>query len=70
MVTRSLLYLLWLVVAGGGGTLAFLVSAKKFTFLPLFFVCNEVLWPSQPIGIMSSMVSLTNHTFSWAGLVL
>ena len=26
-------------------------------------VCVEVLWPSQPNGVMSSVVSLTNHTF-------
>ena len=37
---------------------------------PLLFVCVEVLWPSQPIRVMSSVVSLSNHTFSWAGLVL
>ena len=33
------------------------------------YVCVEVLWPSQPNGIMSSVVSLPNH-FSWAGSVL
>ena len=27
------------------------------------FVCVEVLWPSQPNGVMSSGVSLPNHTF-------
>ena len=27
-------------------------------------VCVEVLWPSQPIGVMSSVVSLPNHTFT------
>ena len=27
-----------------------------------------VLLPSQPIRVMWSMVSLLNHTFSWAGL--
>ena len=26
------------------------------------FVCVEVLWPSQPNGVMSSVVSLPNHT--------
>ena len=30
----------------------------------LFFVCVEVLWPSQPNGVMSSAVSLPNHTFT------
>ena len=37
-----------------------------FFFLLFFreFVCVEVLWPSQPNGVMSSMVSLPNHTFT------
>ena len=30
----------------------------------LLFVCVEVLRPSQPNGVMSSAVSLTNHTFT------
>ena len=29
-----------------------------------FFVCVEVLRPSQPNGVMSSVVSLPNHTFT------
>ena len=29
-----------------------------------FFVYVEVLWPSQPNGVMSSAVSLPNHTFT------
>ena len=33
------------------------------------FVCVEVLRPSQPNGVMSSVVSLPNHVY-WAGLVL
>ena len=28
------------------------------------FVCVEVLQPSQPSGVMSSVVSLPNHTFT------
>ena len=28
------------------------------------FVCVEVFWPSQPNGVMSSAVSLPNHTFT------
>ena len=28
------------------------------------FVCVAVLWPSQPNGIVSSAVSLPNHTFT------
>ena len=34
------------------------------------FVNVEVLQPSQPIGVMSSVVSLPNHTFFWAGCPL
>ena len=33
-------------------------------FFFLFFFCVEVLWPSQPNGVMSSAVSLPNHTFT------
>ena len=29
----------------------------------LFVICVEVLRPSQPIGVMSSAVNLSNHTF-------
>ena len=32
--------------------------------LSAMFVCVEVLRPSQPNGVMSSMVSLPNHTFT------
>ena len=28
------------------------------------FVCVEILRPSQPSGVMSSEVSLPNHTFT------
>ena len=28
------------------------------------FFCVEVLWPSQPNGVMSSTVSLPNHKFT------
>ena len=28
------------------------------------FVCVQVLLPCQPIGVMSSAVSLTNHPFT------
>ena len=34
------------------------------------FVCVEVLRLSQPIRVMSSMVSLPKYPFSWKGLVL
>ena len=32
------------------------------------FVCVEVLQPSQPNGVMSSAVSLPNHTFTGQAL--
>ena len=32
------------------------------------FVCVEVLRPSQPNGVMSSAVSLPNHTFTGQAL--
>ena len=35
--------------------------ATNYTIL---FVCVEVLLPSQPNGVMSSAVSLPNHTFT------
>ena len=38
----------------------FLASATASSYL---FVCVEILWPSQPIRVMSSVVSLPNHTF-------
>ena len=28
------------------------------------FVCVEVLWPSQPNGVMLGVVSLPNHMFT------
>ena len=36
---------------------------EKWSFFVLF-VCVEVLRPSQPSGVMSSAVSLPNHTFT------
>ena len=37
---------------------------------PCSFICVEVWRLSQPIRVMSSVVSLPSHIFSWAGLVL
>ena len=34
---------------------------KEVVFLCL---CVEVLWPSQPYGVMSSAVSSPNHSFT------
>ena len=39
-------------------------SAKYIRILYIDFVCVEVLRPSQPNGVMSSAVSLPNHTFT------
>ena len=36
-------------------------SISSYCFV---FVCVEVLRPSQPSGVMSSAVSLPNHTFT------
>ena len=49
-----------------------LISLKKnkqilgimHTSILFLFVCVEVLRPSQPNGVMSSAVSLPNHTFT------
>ena len=38
------------------------IIGPNVTFLDL--VCVEVLRPSQPSGVMSSAVSLPNHTFT------
>ena len=44
---------------------AILSDTLVFEFLRhLLFVCVEVLWPNQPSGVMSSAVSLPNHTFT------
>ena len=36
----------------------------KTGVLSKLFVCVEGLWPSQPGKVMSSMVTLSNHTFT------
>ena len=35
-----------------------------FQYKTVTFVCVEILLPSQPSGVMLSMVSLPNHTFT------
>ena len=40
------------------------VSQKYLKEFLELFVCVEVLWPSQPNGVMSSAVSLPNHMFT------
>ena len=41
-----------------------LVASDKAIFFNCLFICVEVLRPSQPNGVMSSAVSLPNHTFT------
>ena len=36
----------------------------------IFIFCVEILQPSQPNGVMSSVVSLPNHMFTGQALVL
>ena len=48
-------------------TYVFIDKSEKYQYNVLFFilfVCVEVLLPSQPNGVMSSEVSLPNHTFT------
>ena len=40
------------------------LSLRRLHMAHTGFVCVEVLRPSQPNGIMSSVVSLPNHTFT------
>ena len=42
----------------------FLMGLRRFIACHGLFVCVEVLRPSQPNGVMSSAVSLPNHTFT------
>ena len=43
-------------------------SRTILAILVCLFVCVEVLRPSQPNGVMSSAVSLPNHTFTGQAL--
>ena len=47
-------------------SISFCGEIRKISTFWLFclFVCVEVLWPSQPNGVMLSVVSLPNHTFT------
>ena len=40
------------------------VTSKQYALLHIILVCVEVLRPSQPNGVMSSAISLSNHTFT------
>ena len=52
-------YLLWPL--GPNTCMYYMLISWSLTCL---FVCVEVLRPSQPSGVMSSAVSLPNHTFT------
>ena len=41
-----------------------ILSQYVYGYQSYEFVCVKVLWPSQPNGVMSSVVSLPNHTFT------
>ena len=41
-----------------------MLQDTELLFISCRFVCVEVLRPSQPNGVMSSVVSLPNHTFT------
>ena len=38
-------------------------ALERFLYILSMVVCVEVLWPSQHIRVMSSRVTLPNHTF-------
>ena len=46
------------------GDLKAVVRQREKSWVCYSFVCVEVLRPSQPNGVMSSAVSLPNHTFT------
>ena len=52
------------------GSLSYRVDMKSMDnyYQTYLFVCVEVLRPSQPNGVMSSAVSLPNHTFTGQAL--
>ena len=58
------------IILGGLNIINCLIHQEDYNvnfhvFNPMIlFVCVEVLGPSQPNGVMSSAVSLPNHTFT------
>ena len=44
--------------------IGYLPDNEKGRKVSMAFVCVEVLRPSQPNGVMSSAISLPNHTFT------
>ena len=58
--TKKVLYAIFF----SGEGVSIKVPVKRAKASPESFVCVEVLRPSQPNGVMSSAVSLPNHTFT------
>ena len=54
------------MIAAGATLVIALRNIRVHTvpFIRILIVCVEVLRPSQPNGVMSSAVSLPNHTFT------
>ena len=48
--------------------IAIQIGTHNICLYVCLFVCVEVLRPSQPNGVMSSAVSLPNHTFTGQAL--
>ena len=48
----------------GDGSKVWVLHVLKKTTIVFFFVCVVVLWPSHVTEVMSTMVSLPNHTFT------
>ena len=48
----------------GTDNICFCGDIRQSVYTCLDTVCVEVLRPSQPDGVMSSAVSLPNHTFT------
>ena len=65
-MTNAIILILTLLISIFWMSTLLVFFLMVFTFLSLFvwFVCVEVLRPSQPSWVMSSAVSLPNHTFT------
>ena len=59
----NLYIFLWIQYSCLGNTV-FTLDPRNSAIENVVFVCVEVLWPSQPNGVMSSAVILPNHTFT------
>ena len=65
MVPKLPLFFLYVQCAAALWSPSSIAAHFAFCFTScVVFVCVAVLRPSQPNGVMSSMVSLPNHTFT------